>query len=359
MLSSSIRRVVRTSAVSLSSVTPSVSVGASSNGLLSPATQRAPQRRYSSSKPPVPPNDGSRRIDASSQAPAKGVNPAGEKRAAKRKGKDSKSNQHPAFLNLPSVPSTQHLQPDDVHVASFFSIHRPISVTTTIPPTTNAEAFNAIFDSKKQSKKGREDVIYTLSSAVNLMENAIHHNQQYVDSEQDDLRHAVTQASVSNAEAAIFHLDSLSAEDLKASVEESVRRLPPFNPPPPPEPINETNASEAMPNKHLESQQTLSQIFSTVLTIRESTHSDGRKTYVAHMSPLVRTEDMEAPGVSDAEAPVDEPQGSSTTYIERLRHNRTMHALSTRRRRKLKMKKHKYKKLLRKTRHLRRKLDKA
>lgn len=107
MLSSSIRRVVRASAVSLPSVTPS-SVGASSNGLLVPATRTAHQRRYSSSKPPVPPNDGSRPIDASSQNPAK-VNPAGEKRASKRRS--AKSSQHTAFLNLPSVPSTQHLQP--------------------------------------------------------------------------------------------------------------------------------------------------------------------------------------------------------------------------------------------------------
>lgn len=248
----------------------------------------------------------------------------------------------------------------DVHVASFFSIHRPISVTNSVPPPTNAETFNAIFDSKKQAKKGREDVIYTLSSAVNLMENAIHHSQQYVGSDQDDLRHAVTQASDSNAEAAIIHLDSLPAEELQASIEEFARRLRPFNPPPPPEPMDEANASEeAMPNEQLESQPTSSQTYSTVLTIRESTHSNGRKTYEAHMSPLVRREDMDAPGAVDADATVDEPQGSRTTYIERLRHNRTMHAISVRRQRRLKMKKHKRKKWLRKTRHLRRKLDKA
>lgn len=230
-----------------------------------------------------------------------------------------------------------------------------------MPPTTNAETFNAIFDSKKQAKKGREDVIYTLSSAVNWMENAIQHSQQYVGSEQDDLQHAVTQAPFSNAAAHIIHLDSLPAEELQASIEEFARRLRPFNPPPPPEPLDEAYASEeTMPNEQqLESQPTSSQIYSTVLTIRESTHSNGRKTYEAHMSPLVRREDMDAPGVVDADATVDEPQGSRTTYIKRLRHNQTMHAISVRRQRRLKMKKHKRKKWLRKTRHLRRKLDKA
>jgi hypothetical protein len=245
----------------------------------------------------------------------------------------------------------------DVHVASFFSIHRPISVTSTIPPTTNAEAFNAIFDPKKQAKKGREDVIYTLSSTVNLMENAIQHDQQYVASEQDDLRHAVTQASASNAEAEVIHLDSLPAQDMQASIEEFVKRLRPFNPPAAPEPFNDAEAGleeDAISNQYAENQHL--QTYSTVLTIRESTHSDGHKTYEAHVSPLVRREDMEAPGALDVETQEDP---STMTYIERLRHNMTMHAISVRRQRKLKMKKHKYKKLLRKTRHLRRKLDKA
>jgi hypothetical protein len=120
MLNSSVRRVVRSSALSLSSVAPAVGVGASATGFLSTASRRAHPRRYSSSKPPVPPNDGSRPMDASSQTPAKGVNPAGQKRegkASKRKGKDNgrngsaKLNQSSASLNLPSVPSTQHLQP--------------------------------------------------------------------------------------------------------------------------------------------------------------------------------------------------------------------------------------------------------
>ena len=68
---------------------------------------------------------------------------------------------------------------------------------------------------------------------------------------------------------------------------------------------------------------------------------------------------MNAPGATENESFIDVPRNKGNTYMERLRNNRTMHAISTKRRRKSKMKKHKYKKLLRNTRTLRRKLDKA
>ena len=83
------------------------------------ATRRVHQRRYSSSssKPPVPPSDGPRRMDTST--PAKNVSSSGEKgKASRRRGKDSSARnaakngqQSAAFSNLPSVPSTQHRQP--------------------------------------------------------------------------------------------------------------------------------------------------------------------------------------------------------------------------------------------------------
>ena len=122
MLSCSLRRASMTPMMSLSSISrsPGQVVTASSNGLFR-AARPLHQRRYSSSKPPVPPSDGSNGIDASSQAPAKGVSASGEKRegkATRRRGRDhsrhngsSKSNRHAAFSNPPSVPSTQHLQP--------------------------------------------------------------------------------------------------------------------------------------------------------------------------------------------------------------------------------------------------------
>ncbi|KAL4931206.1 mitochondrial 37S ribosomal protein mS38 [Aspergillus undulatus] len=338
MLSSSLRRAVW---VPIAPVTGACRT--SSQGLATASTGIVRQRRYSSSS--------SKPVDASSQAPTKEVS-SGAKRAGKtsrRNGKDgsgngrngSKSSQPNAFSNLPSVPSTQHLQPHDVQLASFFSIHRPISVSTTVPPPSSPEAFDSIF-TKQASQDNAEDVIFTLSSAVNTMENVAHHL-------------AEADGPMTASEVESNQLDSMDFSELKRSVEEMTKRLRPFNPPPPPTPY-----VAAAEGEQQQGQETSS--YSTVLTIHESTHSDGSKTYEAHTTPFVQARSMEAPGADEAEAEaiIDAPQNSQTNYIERVRNNNeTMQALSTRRRRVRKMKNHKFKKLLRRTRTLRRKLDKA
>ncbi|KAL4782408.1 hypothetical protein BJX76DRAFT_349393 [Aspergillus varians] len=342
MLSSSLRRAAWAPIAPVSGVCRS-----SSQGLATSSAGIVRQRRYSSSS--SKPSDGSRRVDASSQTPAKEVS-SGEKREGKssrRRGKDgggsgrsgSKSSQPNAFSRLPSVPSTQHLQPHDVQLASFFSIHRPISVSTTVPPPSSPEAFDSIF-TKRTSKNEATDVLFTLSSAVNSMENAAH-------------RLAENDGPLNAFEIEGNQLDGLDMSELKVSVEEMTKRLRPFNPPPPPVPYTATTESA---DQH---QAQESSSYSTVLTIQESTLSDGSKTYEAHTSPFIQTRNMEAPGAEEAEAVVDLPQNSQTTYIERLRNNGAMQALSTKRRRQRKMKNHKFKKLLRRTRTLRRKLDKA
>lgn len=237
-------------------------------------------------------------------------------------------------------------------MASFFSIHRPISVSTTVPPASSLEAFDTIFAPRKSPKGDQEDVMFTLSSAVQSMENSAQHF------EQDDL-------SKHQLEVEMQPYDSMNMNDMKMSVEELTKRLRPFHPPPPPTPLNEAKkaaAAAANARKAEESSKASSQdgpSYSTVLTIHESTDATGRKKYEAHTTPFVRTKDMDAPGAREHEAFIDVPSRTPTTYMERLRNNRTMYAISTKRRRQAKIKKHKFKKLLRKTRTLRRKLDKA
>src|SRR5436190_13567278 len=126
----------------------------------------------------------------------------------------------------------------DIHVASFFSIHRPMSVTTSVPPNANPDAFSAIFSSKKQPKSRSNDVIYTISSAVNAIESALPNHRTHSAAEENDLRAVVTQESVSNA-GSVTHLDGVSIQDLRVSIQEFAKRLRPFNPPPPPVPMNE------------------------------------------------------------------------------------------------------------------------
>ncbi|KAJ5212066.1 uncharacterized protein N7498_003712 [Penicillium cinerascens] len=349
MLSTSLRRAAW---APLSGI-PRSAQNIPSTGLLG-ATRHVHQRRYSSSKPPVPPSDGSRRLDTST--PAKGVNSSGEKgKTTRRRGKDNgarngsskASQQDAAFSKLPSVPSTQHRQPHDVHVASFFSIHRPISVTTTVPPTSSTEAFDAIFSSKKFLKNEPDDVIFTLSSTAQNMESMANGM-----SEPEDQFGQLQRSFTSDPNGDLQMLDGAEA---KMSVEEFVRRLRPFHPPPPPIPMDMNPSSDAMESQAQNQHETST--YSTVLTIRETRNSDGRKTYEASTGPFVRDmEDPEHEGIT-----IDAPSGSASgmTYVERRRHNQTIHAISTKRRRKVKMKKHKFKKLMRRTRTLRRKLDKA
>lgn len=315
--------------------------------------------------------------------PAKNVNSSGEKgKASRRRGKDNgarnasskNGQQDAAFSNLPSVPSTQHRQPHgkflkqkhrkiqsnvthahffppptDVHVASFFSIHRPISVTTTVPPTSSSEAFEALFSSKKFMKNEPEDVIFTLSNTADSMDNMAH------GMESQDQFGQLQRSFSSDADGELRMLDG---PEPKMSVEEYTRRLRPFHPPPAPVPMDMNAAAESMEAMEAENQEEFS-TYSTVLTIRESRHADGRKTYEASTGPFVR-DNMEAPVGEQEGRTIDAPTGTAgMTYIERLRHNRSMHTLSTKRRRKVKMKKHKFKKLMRRTRTLRRKLDKA
>ncbi|KAL5340078.1 hypothetical protein BJX70DRAFT_131344 [Aspergillus crustosus] len=342
MLSSSLRRAAWAPITPVSGICRSSTqaLGASSASL-TPTRQR----RYSSSS--SKPSDGSRREPV--QTPTKEVT-AKEKRESKssRRQKNnsgrngSKSSPPTAFSRLPSVPSTQHLQPIDVHIASFFSIHRPISVSNTVPPISSLEAFDSLFTTKQSSSNEADNVIFTLSSAVNSMEDTAH-------------RLAENDGSLSAFDP--VDSDGLDLPEMRASVEEITKRLRPFNPPPPPVPYVESKNVAAAESGDLHQPQGTS--YSTVLTIQESTHSDGSKTYEAHTTPFIQARSMEAPGFDGTEAAIETPRNSETTYIERLRNNATMHALSTRRRRQLKMKKHKFKKLLRRTRTLRRKLDKA
>lgn len=85
--------------------------------------------------------------------------------------------------------------------------------------------------------------------------------------------------------------------------------------------------------------------YTAVLTVEESTHANGEVTYVTHSTPLMAQ---------------DQP---ATRYLERMqmryRDRGEMMAISVKRQRKLKMKKHKYKKLMKRTRVLRRKLDRT
>lgn len=420
MMSSSLRRVTRVcpSTCSISCRSPSPSIAASSQRF---TPSPGHQRRHSSSKPPVPPNDGSRGVDSPAQGSVKtmkgnaskdaALKRAGaESRLAKRKGKEAVENNSETPMNIPSVPSTQHLSPKgmlalthltetsshriDIHVASFFSVHRPMSVTTSVPANLTQEAFQTIFTPRTPSNNPNpSDVIYTISrfkNNLNSMVNALEAQQQQDQSHQPASQHqadnelveAITQASVSNADPSrqnqprTHHLDGQPPQnvEISISIDEFVKQCRPFNTPPAPVPMSGDEAAASMREATLqyppevrnevESEQSHSS-YSTVLTIHESTGPNGQKTYSAHSTPLQRIEeeyildDIEAPSTpTSRRTRIRDGRRMRHSGIPAQRRGGKMFMISVKRQRRLKMKKHKYKKLMKKTRNLRRRLEK-
>lgn len=257
-------------------------------------------------------------------------------------------------------------------MSNFFSLHRPISVTTPIPPESSTATFSSIFDSKSTSNQKATDVIYTLSSAVDTVENAASsthsQNPQQPIQEQVDLRGAVTQASPSNADPSPHHLD-LPAKTFHINLQDLVKNFRPYMRPPPPIPTDSALSEEAVQESsrlaEIQSEFVVSQkIFTTTLTIRENTYRSGRKSYKTHTTPI-----LEGPGSVEGDRSVYFPPVSrgqpflgrmrerQIQYMERTGDGEIWQAISVKRQRKLKMKKHKYKKLMKRTKNLRRRLD--
>jgi hypothetical protein len=130
----------------------------------------------------------------------------------------------------------------------------------------------------------------------------------------------------------------------------------PYAPPPAPEPLAETEAEaesahSAAMAEELAEQETQTRVYKAMVTIEETVDASGQIKVVAHSPELV------------------EEDAPPRTFLERMawrqlrydearrQQDRAMQAISVRRQRKLRMKKKKYKKLMRKTRNLRRKQD--
>jgi hypothetical protein len=206
-----------------------------------------------------------------------------------------------------------------VHIASFFSLHRPISVTNSIPPTYSPSAFSSIFTPRDLKKPSRHaDVIYTLSSALQTLDKTLMQAEQH--HEPSDLRTAVTQASSSSAEA--------NPPTVFVNVDELAKNFRPFMPPPPPEPFNIMDEPQQGTPGEIEAPSLLQQLY-----------QDPSRTPRHPFLDRMRVRQQKWERTRDEKSRV------------------VWHAISVKRQRKLKMKKHKYKKLMRRTRNLRRKLD--
>ena len=233
-------------------------------------------------------------------------------------------------------------------------------------------------------------MIYTLHNTLENLESGTNGKQG------ESVRWEIIQESPSNQEG-VKHLDS--APRMK-NLDELVAQFRPFKAPPPPEPfLEEIKASEKKratkdakysPSTIATGQQAQRQSqqksYATTIVVTESTGADGQRTYTASSSPIVRIPNPKNQS-SMEDGPSNQPS-SRTPFRERMRQRQQgyllrrprqaaqraasrayerrvpmarrpkMILISVRRQRKLKMKKHKYKKLMKRTRNLRRRQDK-
>ena len=191
-----------------------------------------------------------------------------------------------------------------------------------MPSTANSSSFAAIFNPARRNLPNVSDTLLTLTSAVRGFDKAITASA----ASPHDLRAAVTQASASNAEDA-----DGTPDVVYISVQELAASLRPFHPPPAPTlPLSPVQQLHVMP------------------------------------APVTSSAAASAAGAPSARIWA-RPAG---VYAARMRARRQRwmasvgerraviwHAISTRRQRKLRMKKHKFKKLVRRQKNEKRRQD--
>jgi hypothetical protein len=241
-------------------------------------------------------------------------------------------------------------------------MHRPISVTHSIPKTVTDDAFASIFAPSVRGLK-IPDVISTLSSTVDQLEQPMakmtlngQHGESEDGSTRIDIRHP------DGSESAVYvQLSAMSGQFL------------PFRPPPLPASESENPSSSSGAVAAQETAETAVEpshrVYKAILTIEETTDADGQVRVLAH-SPQLIEEGEEAETLAPRsflermalrQLRFDEASATQAQQrrLDRGDAARTMLAISVKRQKKLKMKKKKYKKLMRKTRNLRRKLDRT
>jgi len=228
-------------------------------------------------------------------------------------------------------------------------------------------------------------VTYALQQTIRVLHGAANA------AEEEAVRWEVLQESSSNNNnnntKSVHHLDT--PPKAARNIEELMHQFEPFNAPPPPQAFPENvKEPKQVSNKASVVKELKAQSYTTTIVITEHPSISGNPTYTTSQSPLVRLPDPEA-------AIQDQPRKLHLPFLQRsLRRQRAyfqsrqqlprlpktfftpnalrsvrrapiaglrrpvqMRLISVKRQRKLKMKKHKYKKLMKRTRTLRRKLD--
>jgi len=225
-------------------------------------------------------------------------------------------------------------------LSSFFSQHRPISITHSLPKAVTDDIFASIFSPRTRSQRSSE-VINTLSKTVGQLETPMASLTMQDAEQADEGMHRIELRHPDGSESSVYvQLNAMSGQFL------------PFQPPPLPEPETEAQAAETGMEPAAEEEEVEPQrrVYKAVLTIEEQRDANGEIKILAH-SPQIIEEPARARSFLERMAI------RHLKYEEVRAHRERMLAISVKRQRKLKMKKKKYKKLMKRTRNLRRKQD--
>lgn len=185
------------------------------------------------------------------------------------------------------------------------------------------------------------ETVSALSDTIDQLEGPM--AQMTIGGQQDgqmgDSMHKVEIKNADGSESSMYlQIDTMSGDFL------------PFRPPPLPQPQTAAEADAALVEAEAVEDTPQHRVYKALFTIEESTDPDGQIRIVAHSPRIMQDEQPRSflERLALRQLKFDEAQG-----------RRDIHAISVKRQRKLKMKKKKYKKLMRRTRNLRRKLDKT
>ncbi|PSK36031.1 hypothetical protein B9Z65_5846 [Elsinoe australis] len=320
----------------------------------------------------------------------------------------SKSNSW--FDSLPSVPNTNAISEADLKLSSLFALHRPLALGAPVPPITPQHAFDKLFEPSTSQKPHPADVVATLQSTISALESQIA-------PQSSDLRWNVVQESPSNSPSNVHHLDGRPRR--AASVEEFVAQLKPYMKPAPPLPASTQPQQKSRKPRKGAQNDSGKQEYTATMILRQVEGQDYMTGELQSLEPIMRErmtniaqkmrggrpqpqQQSAAPQMSP-----NKKRGMMMSFGKRVKMRKVMqimgdryqtrfvavrargpyvrmrrarkeapsgagergvvgeraggegmHAISVKRQRKLKMKKHKYKKLMKRTRNLRRRLDK-
>lgn len=206
-----------------------------------------------------------------------------------------------------------------------------------MPRTVTEEHFASIFNGHGKYKMS--DAMSTLSDTIDQLEGPM---ASVTISGQQDGHDGMPKLEVKNAdgsESSIhFQVDTMSGEFL------------PFRPPPLPQADSVTPSHVAGTEVDGHYEFSAPRVYQALFTIEESSEPNGEIRIVAHSPRIVQEEQPRS---------FLERLAQRQLKLDEARSRRDMHAISVKRQRKLKMKKKKYKKLMKRTRNLRRKLDRT